>query len=74
MDRDFRWLAAAGGLLVALSVGGAAYAQKQGGVLKIYFFDTDRIGGVCRCFGPFGEVHNTKTAGKYDCLLMNDRD
>ncbi len=40
MDRYFRWLAAAGGLLVALSVDGAAYAQKQGGVLKIYFFDS----------------------------------
>src|SRR6266853_2312674 len=40
MDRYFRWLAAAGGLLVALSVGGTAYAQKQGGVLKIYFFDS----------------------------------
>jgi peptide/nickel transport system substrate-binding protein len=33
-------LAAAGGLLVALSVAEAAYAQKQGGVLKIYFFDS----------------------------------
>src|SRR3984893_18689639 len=40
MDRYFRWLAAAGGLLVALSVAEAAYAQKQGGILKIYFFDS----------------------------------
>jgi peptide/nickel transport system substrate-binding protein len=40
MDRYFRWLAAAGGLLAAVSVAGAAYAQKQGGVLKIYFFDS----------------------------------
>jgi peptide/nickel transport system substrate-binding protein len=39
MDRHFRWLAAAGGLLAALSAG-AASAQKQGGVLKIYFFDS----------------------------------
>ncbi len=40
MDRYFRWLAAAGGLLAALSVAEAAYAQKQGGVLKVYFFDS----------------------------------
>jgi peptide/nickel transport system substrate-binding protein len=40
MDRHFRLLAAAGGLLAAFSVAEAAYAQKQGGVLKIYFFDS----------------------------------
>jgi len=40
MYRHFGRLAAAGGLLVALSVAEAAYAQKQGGVLKIYFFDS----------------------------------
>ena len=40
MGRYFRWLAAAGGLSVALSAAGATYAQKQGGVLKIYFFDS----------------------------------
>ena len=33
-------LAAAGALLAALSAAGAAHAQKQGGVLKIYFFDS----------------------------------
>jgi len=40
MDRHLGRLAVAGGLLVALSVAEAAYAQKQGGVLKIYFFDS----------------------------------
>jgi peptide/nickel transport system substrate-binding protein len=40
MYRHFRRLAAAGGLLAALSAAGAAHAQKQGGVLKIYFFDS----------------------------------
>ena len=40
MNRHFGRLAAAGGLLAALSVAEAAYAQKQGGVLKIYFFDS----------------------------------
>ena len=40
MDRHFRRLAAAGGLLVALSAADAASAQKQGGVLKVYFFDS----------------------------------
>jgi len=33
-------LAAAGALLAALSAAGAAHAQRQGGVLKIYFFDS----------------------------------
>jgi peptide/nickel transport system substrate-binding protein len=33
-------LASAGGLLVALSVADTAYAQRQGGVLKIYFFNS----------------------------------
>ena len=41
MDRYFRWLAAAGGLLlVALSAAGTGYAQKPGGVLKIYHRDS----------------------------------
>jgi peptide/nickel transport system substrate-binding protein len=40
MGRYFRWLAAAGGLLLALAADGAAYAQKQGGVLKIYHRDS----------------------------------
>src|SRR6266404_8279357 len=41
MDRYFRWLAAAGGLLAAVcAAGAAASALKQGGVLKIYFFDS----------------------------------
>src|SRR5947209_20539772 len=40
MYRHFGRLAAAGGLLAAFSVAEAAYAQKQGGVLKIYFFDS----------------------------------
>jgi len=40
MYRHLGRLAVAGGLLVALSVAEAAYAQKQGGVLKIYFFDS----------------------------------
>jgi len=40
MDRHFRRLAAAGGLLAALCAADAAFAQKQGGVLKVYFFDS----------------------------------
>ena len=40
MKRDLRRFAAAGALLGALSVGGTAFAQKQGGVLKIGQFDS----------------------------------
>ena len=40
MQQKFRSLAAASALLVVLSLAGTAYAQKQGGVLKIYFFDS----------------------------------
>jgi peptide/nickel transport system substrate-binding protein len=40
MRRDLRRFAAAGALLGTLSVGGTAFAQKQGGVLKIGQFDS----------------------------------
>jgi peptide/nickel transport system substrate-binding protein len=40
MKRDLRRFAAAAALLGALSVGGTAFAQKQGGVLKIGQFDS----------------------------------
>src|SRR5712691_10268639 len=40
MNRKLRKLAAVAGLLAALIVPQAAYAQKQGGILKIYFFDS----------------------------------
>jgi len=39
MHKNLRALAAAGGLLIALSTTGAAFAQKSGGILKISFFD-----------------------------------
>ena len=40
MRRDFRRLAAVAGLLAALLSPHLAVAQKQGGVLKVYFFDS----------------------------------
>ena len=40
MKRNLRALAAAGVLFGALSAGDTALAQKSGGVLKIYFFDS----------------------------------
>ena len=40
MDRHFCWLAAAAGLLAAIVSPHLALAQKQGGVLKVYFFDS----------------------------------
>src|SRR5882672_7864606 len=40
MKRDLRVLAAAGSLLLALSTGQAAFAQKQGGILKMSHFDS----------------------------------
>jgi peptide/nickel transport system substrate-binding protein len=40
MIRNLRALAAAGAVLSTLLAGEAAFAQKSGGVLKIYFFDS----------------------------------
>src|SRR6266852_681255 len=40
MKRDFRVLAAAGSLVLALSAADAAFAQKQGGILRMPFFDS----------------------------------
>jgi peptide/nickel transport system substrate-binding protein len=40
MRRNFRRLAAAAGLLAALLSPHLAVAQKQGGVLKVYFFES----------------------------------
>jgi peptide/nickel transport system substrate-binding protein len=40
MTRDLRILAAAGALLVAMAAADAAFAQKQGGILKIYMLDS----------------------------------
>src|SRR5215469_13467314 len=40
MKRALRTLAAVGALLLTLSTAHAAFAQKRGGVLKIYFFDS----------------------------------
>src|SRR5215831_14785067 len=40
MKRDVRVLAAAGSLLLVLSAGDAAFAQKSGGVLRVPFFDS----------------------------------
>ena len=40
MKRDLRGLAAAGALLMALAATGAAFAQKQGGILRMYSPDS----------------------------------
>ena len=40
MKRDLRVLAAAGSLLLTLSIGPSAFAQKQGGILKLGHFDS----------------------------------
>jgi peptide/nickel transport system substrate-binding protein len=40
MKRDLRALATAGALLSAVSAGGTAFAQKQGGILKMYSPDS----------------------------------
>jgi hypothetical protein len=40
VKQDFRALAAAGSLLVAMSVSEAAFAQKQGGTLRMSHFDS----------------------------------
>src|SRR6266550_1250338 len=40
MRQNLRTLAAAGGFLLVLSMGGTASAQKPGGVLRMYHFDS----------------------------------
>ena len=40
MKQKFRVLAAAGALLIAMSVTDAAFAQKPGGILKVYHWDS----------------------------------
>src|SRR6516165_12717167 len=40
MKQNLRAIAAVGGFLVALSGGGDAFAQKAGGILKMYHFDS----------------------------------
>src|SRR5437016_12961034 len=40
MRQNLRAVAAAGGFLLALSMGGAAFAQQPGGILKMYHFDS----------------------------------
>src|SRR5438105_8021295 len=40
MEQDLRVLTAAASLLVAMSVGEPAFAQKQGGVVKMSHFDS----------------------------------
>jgi len=40
MKRELRALAAVGVLLAAMFAAETAFAQKQGGILKIYFFDS----------------------------------
>ena len=46
MKQDLRVLTAAGSLLLAASVGEAAFVQKQGGILRMSHFDSPR---ACRC-------------------------
>jgi len=40
MRRDLYWLAAASALLIAMFGGETAFAQKQGGMLKVYHWDS----------------------------------
>ena len=40
MKQKYRALAAAGALLIAMSVTNAAFAQKPGGILKVYHWDS----------------------------------
>jgi len=40
MKRDLRALAAAGALLTVLAAANAAFAQKQGGILRMYSPDS----------------------------------
>src|SRR6516165_8175429 len=71
MKQAHHLLAIAGTLLVAISATGAAFAQKQGGVLKVYFFDSPASMSIheettAAGQGPMMAVFNNLVLYKHD--------
>jgi len=62
--------AAAGVLLIAISTGGAAFAQKQGGILKMYVWDNPPSMSMLDGVNPIGQ---RTTMGVFNNLVMFDQ-
>src|SRR5712672_3374261 len=76
MARNMGALAAAGALLGALFAGDAAFAQKSGGVLKVYFFDSPASMSIHEeatfaALGPMMGVFNNLVMYKQDVPLSS---
>jgi peptide/nickel transport system substrate-binding protein len=70
MKRDLRVLAAAGTLSLALSAAGTAFAQKQGGILKMYNPDSPASMSIHEEATPFAE---RPMMGVFNNLVMYDQ-
>src|SRR5215472_14615911 len=73
MRRDLRALAAAVALFIGMATAGAALAQKPGGVLKVYFFDSPASMSIheettAAGEGPMMGVFNNLVLYKQDVL------
>ena len=62
--------AAAGVLLIAISTGGAAFAQKQGGIFKMYVWDNPPSMSMLDGVNPIGQ---RTTMGVFNNLVMFDQ-
>jgi peptide/nickel transport system substrate-binding protein len=71
MKRDLRVLAAAGSLLLALSMGQAAFAQKQGGILRMGHFDSPASMSL---FEESTQAVNRPMSGVFNNLVMFKQD
>src|SRR5215470_5324439 len=71
MKRDLRVLAAAGSLLLALSMGPSAFAQKQGGILKLGHFDSPASMSMLE---ESTQAVNRPMSGVFNNLVMYKQD
>ena len=71
MKRDLRVLAAAGSLLLTLSMGPSAFAQKQGGILKLGHFDSPASMSMLE---ESTQAVNRPMSGVFNNLVMYKQD
>ena len=70
MTRDLRVLAATGSLLLALSAANAAFAQKQGGILRLGHFDSPASMSMLE---ESTQAVNRPMSGVFNNLVMFDQ-
>jgi peptide/nickel transport system substrate-binding protein len=70
MKKHIRAVAAAGGLLIAMSAPDAALAQKSGGILKMYVWDNPPSMSMLDGANPIGQ---RTTMGVFNNLIMFDQ-